>query len=821
MVKWFKGENRKINPSLDSPIETVRDTSEMTLLKHNEKYIVDRLNEKIEATGFATENLISLTQDIAHHVDVQKETIERVVSEISTYSALAEEVFANIESSKSVADQTKKIARNGNEAVDSSLQAMQEIEGSVQEAKKVVHDLNVKSAQINDMLEIIKDIADNTNLLSLNASIEAARVGEAGRGFAVVAEEVKKLAQRSSESVGHIASTIVEMKKSIAETIGAMDKSMQKVVEGNDIALNTKKVFGEIIQAVSLSGNAVGEINAAVTKQMDSLEGIIASADEMDKTSEKVLAMVETAALNTQYTKTSLDVLANVSKDLQVISDDLLAHIKGNEGTKIVLRTFLAEKPLGYDPQLAFDTQSAQILFNIHAGLLFISFTGEITPGIAKSWYVEEDNLTWVFTLRKGAKFHNGREITSDDVKYSFERLLSPQLKSPNSWFLELVAGAREYSQGLAKEVKGLQILDSYRISIKLTAPYSGFLLNLGQYVCSILAREDVEKGKITGCGPYILENADQNQCCLRAFADYFGGTPYVDQIMIDFAGQNSVASFINGECDFITIDNKNQLEELAQANIKGLEFKSIMGTYYAGFNLRSNSIFVNDPEVRKALNMAVNKQKIIDEILGGLGEGAKGPLPPNMVDNAYLPGFEYNPSLAKQILSQKGIPNTRLQVLMRDEGSETTFNKITQSIIRDLEEVGIECRVEKVAPDKYLNPEAINRSDLFVSRWISDTGDMDNFLQPMFNKANFTDFTGYDNENVIDMMDKAKGIINPQKRLQMYKDIQKIIIEDAPWIFLYHPQLGFAAREGVIGVRISPLGIIRFEDIINEKNRS
>lgn len=797
-----------------------KNSNEIRLLKRNQACIVKRLGGKIEETGFATENLISLTHDIADIVDKQKDAIKRVVNEISTYSALAEEVFANTESSKSIADKTMDIAKNGRTAVDSSIDAMKDIEESVQNAKNVVNDLNSKAAHINDMLKIIKDIANSTNLLSLNASIEAARAGEAGRGFAVVAGEVKKLAQRSAESAGHISKTIAEINESIAKTISAMNRSMSKVIEGNEISTNTKNVFNEIISAIATSNNVVGEINEAVAKQTSSLENIISSAEEMDKTTEKVLAMVETASLNTQYTRTSLDVLSNVAKDIQTVSNSLLSKIESGEKVESVLRTYISETPLNYDPLFAFDTQSAQILYNVHAALLSISSTGEIIPGIAKSWHVEEDNLTWVFNLRKGAKFHNGREVTAEDVKYSYERLLSPKLNSPNSWFLELVEGANEYSKGHSQNVPGIKVLDKYRISIKLKVAYSGFLLNLGQYVCSILAKEDVERGKLTGCGPYMLESAENDKCTLKAFEEYFGGSPYIDKIIVNFDGEKAALSFINGECDCITIDNKKKLEELFKANIKDVKYTSIMGTYYAGFNLKSNSVFAKDGELRSALNYAVDKNKIVEEVLGGLGEPAKGPMPSNMVENSYLAGFEYNPALAKQILSKKGVNNIKLKILIREESSETTFNKITEYIINDLKNVGIECSLEKIAPEKYLDPASISRCDLFLSRWISDTGDMDNFLQPMFNKSNFTDFTGYDNTEVIDMMEKAKGIINPQKRIQIYKEIQKIIINDSPWIFLYHPQLGLTSKEGVLGARISPLGIVKYEDImLNQVN--
>lgn len=799
--------------------ENVPSNNTISLLKHNQKCIVERINEKIQETGFISENLIALTNHISDNVDVQMESIKRVIGEISNYSALAEEVFASTENSKQIADETMSIAKKGTEAVDNSIQAMLDIQDSVENAKGVVNDLSTKSQHINEMLNIIKDIANSTNLLSLNASIEAARAGEAGRGFAVVAQEVKKLAQRSAESAEQISDTVNEIGISINETIGAMEKSMLKVVEGNEIANNTKKVFDNIINAVGTTNRVTEEINHAVSSQTQSLENIIALTEEMNKTSEKVIAMVETTSLNSQYTRTTLNILADVSKDLQSISTRLLKEIEDGERVETSIETFLGEAPIGYDPHMVFDNQSAQILNNVHSGLLVISSNGEITPGVANSWHVEEDNLTWVFNLRRGSKFHNGREITSEDVKSSFERLLSPSLNSPNRWFLEEIDGAVDFFSGKAREVRGIKILDKYRISIKLIRPYSGFLLNLGLYVCSIFCREDMKKGQLTGCGAYRIEKVDGDKCVLTAFKDYFGGIPYTERVIVNFNGQNAIESFINNKCHFITFDNKKQVDELKKAKIENIQYKSVMGTYYVGFNLKSNSELIMDKEIRKALNSAINRKRIIDEVLGGLGEEAKGPMPSNMVENNYLKGFDYNPRMAKEIINKKaGNLNTRLRLLVRDESEDTNFSKITKMVIEDLKQVGIECILERVKPDVYHKPDSLNKCDLFISRWICDTGDMDNFLQPMFNPSNVTDFTGYSNETVTRMMANAKEIVNPKKRMEMYKDIQKQIVEDAPWIFLYHPMMAFAARKGVIGGRISPLGIIKYNDIIMEE---
>lgn len=789
--------------------------NKLAVLKHNQGRIVTKLSNKIDETGFAAENLIGITNNINQYVEVQMTSIEKLVSEITNYSALAEEVLASTENSKQIAEQTMQIAKEGSNAVDNSILAMSEIEVSVNDTKLVVMDLNKKSEHINEMLEVIKDIANHTNLLSLNASIEAARAGEAGRGFTVVAQEVKKLAERSVESAGFISKTISEINASIAHTINAMDKTTAKVKEGTEIANNTMLVFHDIIKAVQTSTNVTAEINLALANQTENLENVISSTEEMSQTSEKLLSMVESASLNTQYTKTSLNILSEVSEDLKYISDKLLEEISVDTKQDSVLKTCLHTAPLAFDPALAMDQESGQVIVNAHAALLTFGSTGEISPGIAKSWYVEEDHLTWIFNLRKGAKFHNGRELTAADIKFSYERVLSPTLKSPNSWFLENLEGATEYLNGRAKEVIGIKVLDKYRVSLKLTVPYTGFLLNLGQYCCSIVAKEELEKGKIVGCGPFILDETSPNDCTLVAFKDYFGGAPYADKIHIEFNPSNAAENFLNKQYNFMTVDNKTLMESLKNAESSSIKLKDVMGTYYAGFNLKSSSPLIQDVEIRRVLNHAIDRKKIIKEVLGGMAIEAKGPFPTSIIDNRYLPSYDYNPNMVKDLISRKRLVSQKIKLLMREGSVDTVFNKITQYVIEDLNKVGIECIIQKVPADKYF--ANIITTDFFISRWIADTGDPDNFLQPNFNPTNYTDFTSYNNEEVLEMMDVAKKIINPLKRNKIYEDIQKNIINDSPWISLYHPQMAVATNSGVLGVRLNPLGMVRFEDIVIE----
>ena len=315
--------------------EISRDTG---ILKKNQKHIVERLAMKIDETAFATDNLIEITYNLADHVEVQMDSIHNVINEIGNYSALAEEVYASTENSKQIAADTLDIAYTGNDAVNNSINAMKEIEKSVIYARDVVNNLNEKSEHINEMLKVINNISYNTNLLALNASIEAARAGEAGRGFAVVANEVKKLADNSARSTNQIAEVIKEINDEVANTIKAMNDSMIKIQEGTDIANNTMIVFNEIIGAVNNTTKVTEEINNAIAKQTKSLENVIGLTADMTNNSNKVTSLVDIASLNTQYTKTSLNILSGVSKDLRAVSDRLLKEIETEDFQETVFK---------------------------------------------------------------------------------------------------------------------------------------------------------------------------------------------------------------------------------------------------------------------------------------------------------------------------------------------------------------------------------------------------------------------------------------------------------------------------------------------------
>jgi len=788
----------------------------ITLGLKNEEKAVDKIINRIEEMEFSTQNLIDTINGIYENVEKSMESLNDVLDEISSYSAIAQQVFANTSQSKETAFETLNIAKEGTEAVKRSVDAIKGIEKSVEDISNIIIMLSEKAVKINEMLEIIKEIAEQTNLLSLNASIEAARAGEVGRGFAVVAAEVKKLAQRSSESAERIAQTIKEINDTIDRTKGAMIKSKEMVNVGVNIADDTQAVFNRIIEAVKTTVVAADEISQGVAKQVESFEKVIEATNKLNENSQMLMRKTEYALLNAGYTKDSIDALYQTSKDLKLITDTVINKVVDKNLNETVIRINFCNKPDNLDPAMSFDSSTTRLLSNVHAGLLIQGNSTEIFPGIAKSWFVEDDNKTWIFNLRKGAKFHNGREITAEDIKYSYERLLSPKLNSPNAWFLSLIEGSDEFQKGLAKEVKGIQVIDRYRLAIKLKSPYTGFLLNLAQTACAVLAKEDISKGKFVGCGPYFIDYIDDEKCILKAFKDYFGGMPYIDVVEVYFNQENIVDDFINNKYDFIYFEDRQTLERLKEKNIS-IKMQHVLSTTYAGFNLRSNSNIIKDKDIRQAINFSIDKKRIIDTLMKGMAEESKGPIPPGMIDNSYLLGYSYDVSKARAILSRKNISSETIVIQTRVGTGNNTYEKIAEMIKEDLEKVGFKCTINKVSREEYLKPQTIAKCHIFISGWIADTGDPDNYLEPLFNIENATNFTGYDNRTVIELMKEARETINPQKRLELYKEIQKIIVDDAPWIFLYHPQAGVAYKEDILGLKLSTLGKIKLDEVIRQ----
>jgi len=819
LITIFKGKPKKTKAeSLPQPVayeDKNTQNSKLNLIRQNEENLLKRLDVRIENTSSQIENLVTIIENISKRVEEQAKSISEVVSEISNYSAMAEELNASSNMSYQTAQDTLNVVEEGSNAVNNTIRAMKEINESTSSVMSEINGLKVSTAQIDNILKIIKDIADQTNLLALNAAIEAARAGDAGRGFAVVANEVKELANRSAKSANEISEIIKNINTSVNNTIEAIEKSNEKIIEGSGIAEQSNSSFKKIEEAIKTMIETIREINNAISAQTASLEAIVLSTDEMSKISEKAMSMVETALMNTQSTKAALEALGRVSDLLNNITRKLIDETAATEKEKIVIRFAIPSSLDTLDPAVGNSVETIRVVSNMHAGLLTTSDTGDVLPVLAKNWYVEDDNLTWVFNLRNDATFHNGKKVRAVDVKYSLERMLSPQLKSPNTWFIDYIEGAKEFMEGKAKEVSGIKVLGEHRLSIKLTIPFNGFLLSISQYCCAVMDSEEFKNGNLVGCGPYRLVEFKDDVYRLEAFENYVGGRPYCDVIEVRANDKNAVDNFIDGKYDLYIIKNKKDLEAIKDTQYyKNYKPTDLLATFYIGFKTKNTDSPYTQKKVRQALNHAINKKRIINEVLGGLGLEAKCIIPQGLIPTDHIRGYDYNPEKAKEILRREKVDLSKPLVILSGENVSPAWKFVEE----DLKAIGITCKYN-IVPNKEFSQYLKNQKgyDIFIYGWVADAIEPSSFIEPLFSPDSVSNYTDYENQEMIKILETAKYTVNPIKRLELYKEIQSIISEDAPCIPLYHSQNGVCTKDGIISTNLSPLGMLKFDNIIKE----
>lgn len=802
-------EKEDISVDEDADFQT-----QLHLIKQNEENLLHNLEVRIEDSANQTENLINAIDSIANRVEEQVKHIYSVIDEIGHYSAMAEELQASSSDSYRTASATLDVVEEGSRAVNNTIQSMEEINHSMSNVLDEIDSLRASIDQIEDILNIIRGIAKQTNLLALNANIEAARAGDAGRGFAVVANEVKKLADRSAQSADHISDIIKDIQENVDTTIGAVEDSNIKVKEGSLVAQESQEAFEQIEGAIKDMIQMINEITEAISAQTNSLESIILSTDEMEKSSEKAMSMVESAMMNTQFTMATLKELNQVTELLDNMTKKLLEQQKTVKEKKPTIINLALSSPLQtLDPAMTNVMESLRFLNNIHTGLLTISDMGDVLPSIAKNWHVEDDNLTWIFNLRKDATFHNGKRVTAYDVKYSLERLLSPELDSPNTWFIDYIEGAKEFMAGLEGEVEGIKVLDEYRISIKLERPFTGFLLLLSHGCCAVMDAEELKKGNFVGCGPYILDSYNGDQYRLVANDNYLGGKPYCDVVEAKAGDKDALDNFINGKYDFYIVQNKKEYEAIKSHELgKKMRFVDLVGTFYVGFKLKNTQSPYTQKRMRQAINHAINKRRIIDEIFGGLATEAKCIIPPSLIPYDHVEGYEYSPEKAKRIIREAGVDLTRPLVFLSGENP----HPILKLVEEDLNAVGIYCRYEKVSKDKLLRAHELQEGfDMYFSGWYADTLDPSSFIKPLFMPGNQTNLSAYENQQVVELVEKATETANPNKRGEIYMEIQRVISQDAPNVPILHPQNAVCTKADVHNVNLSPLAMLKYDNII------
>jgi len=462
------------------------------------------------------------------------------------------------------------------------------------------------------------------------------------------------------------------------------------------------------------------------------------------------------------------------------------------------------------DPAIGYDWQNWSMIKSLFDGLMdYEPGTATLTPDLAESYTISDDGTVYTFTLRQGVKFHNGREMTADDVKYSLDRVTDPKTQSPGAGFFASIKGFDEISDGSASTLEGVTAVDAHTVKIELTRPDATFLHVMALNFSFVVPKEAVEEhgadfGKHpVGTGAFKLGEWTLGQkLVFERNADYWhAGLPKLDQITFE-VGQEPVVALLrlqNGEVDIAGdgIPPAKFLEVKDDPAYSKLIVEG--GQLHTGYlTMKTTMKPFDDVKVRQAVNMAINKDRIV-RIINGRAVPANQPLPPTMpaYDTSYE-GYAYDVEGAKALLAEAGLADgfeTELYVYNTDPNP-----RIAQAIQQDLAAIGIKAEIKALAQANVIaaggEPDQAPMVWSGGMAWIADFPDPSNFYGPILGCAGAVkggwNWSYYCNKELDERAVAADSIVDPAKageREEAWRAIYMDIMKDAPWAPIFNEQ--------------------------------
>ncbi len=490
------------------------------------------------------------------------------------------------------------------------------------------------------------------------------------------------------------------------------------------------------------------------------------------------------------------------------------------------------------DPAIGYDWQNWSMINSMFSRLVdYKPGTTEIIPSLADSYTVSDDGLTYTFKLNPNAKFTNGRKVVAADVKYSIERAVNPKTQGPGAAFFHSIVGADKMTDGSATTISGIAAPDEGTVKFTLAQPDATFLNVLALNFASAVPKEAVEAAgadfgkKPVGSGAYILKEwvPGQRLVFVRN-ADYFRPRPNLDQFTVEI-GQEPLVAILRlqkGEVDIAGdgIPPAKYLEMKNSADSADMIVdRDQLETSYITINTAKKPF--DDVRVRQALNMAINKDRIV-RIINGRATPASQVLPPLMpgYDKDYK-GYPYDVAKAKQLLADAGVKDgfeTDLYAMNTDPNP-----RIAQAIQQDLAAVGIKAEIKALAQPQVIaaggNKEQSALTWSGGMGWIADFPDPSDFYGPILGCGGAIqggwNWSWYCDKAFEDRATKADAMSKPAQKDERYKVWAKIFtdiqVQAAPWVPVFNERRVVAKSKRMGGpdqIYIDPTRVIDYEAI-------
>ncbi|MFN7101865.1 MAG: ABC transporter substrate-binding protein [Pseudorhizobium sp.] len=494
--------------------------------------------------------------------------------------------------------------------------------------------------------------------------------------------------------------------------------------------------------------------------------------------------------------------------------------------------------PEGFDPGLytagtTFDASAHPIYSRL---LEFEPGTTKPAAGLAESWTVSDDGTEYTFKLRPGVKFHTtefftpSREMNADDVVFSIDR----QINAENPWNQYVAGASWEYAAGMGfpELIKSVEKVDDMTVKFVLNRSEAPFLANLAMPFASIMSKEYADKLQAdgtmdqlnrmpVGTGPFSFI-AYQQDAVIRYTknADYWGGAPKIDDLVFAITTDAAVRyqKLKAGECHLMPYPNAADVETMRSDETLTVLEQEGLNVAYLAYNTTQAPF--DKPEVRKALNKAINKEAIVDAVFQGMATPAKNPIPPTMWSyNDAIEDDTYDLEAAKQMLVDAGVENLSMKVWAMPVSRPYMLNarRAAEVIQDDFAKIGVTVEIVSYEWAEYLDrSKAKDRDGAVMLGWTGDNGDPDNFLDTLLgcNAVGGNNRAQWCNEEFDALVKEAKVTSDQAERTRLYEEAQVVFKREAPWATIDHSLSVVPMRKEVTGFTQSPLGDFTFEKV-------
>jgi len=474
------------------------------------------------------------------------------------------------------------------------------------------------------------------------------------------------------------------------------------------------------------------------------------------------------------------------------------------------------------DPHGSNDVPSAKVAYNVYESLLYFDQNSELQPLLATDWEAVDD-LTWEFSLREGVQFHDGTDFTAEAVKASFERLLDPDIGSPRFFLFEMI--------------EEVVIVDDYTVQFVTQFPFAPLPAHLAHNGGAIISPAAIEADyeemaagnepgtflatNPVGTGFFKLDSWEPGaQLKVVRNDDYWGENARLESVTFKVVPESltRISELETGVAHIAYPVEPSDMNRVDNMDIASMNVTSVTVMAYVGYNCEKEPF--DDVRVRQAISMAINKDEIIEGAYEGTAIPAQGPIAPGVFGfDENISGLPYDVDQARELLAEAGYEDGFSTTIWTNDNPVRIM--AAEYIQSELADLNIEVEIEVLEWGAYLENTAAGEHDMFILGWSTPTLDADYAVYALFHSNNIGDpgnRSYYSNEEVDELLDRGRQEPDPDERLKIYSELQEILIEEAPMLYLVYNEDLTGVNDNVKNFWVTAASMFMLQDVYIEE---